>query len=124
MPNTVIILPQSDDRTLCLRFEGAVTKKDHADNLITPMRAMIEKHGEYNLLIWFSDTYRGYEQDAADQSFQTIRELGRFARRIAYINPSARKIFQTNIIRVLLGKDVRNFSPEQIDEAVAWLKEK
>lgn len=119
---SVVIMPQSDDCTLCLSFVGAVTKQDHWDNLVVPMRAMVEKHGYYNLLIDFSESFKGYEPDAAEQSFKTINDLGKFSRRIAYVNPSARKMFQTNMTRVLLGKDVRNFDAHELDEAIAWVK--
>lgn len=122
MAGSVVRLPESNDDTLCLRFDGAVTKKDHYDELVVPMRAMVQKHGYYNLLIFFSPTYKGYEPDAAEQSFNTINELGKFARRIAYVNPTARKIFQTNLTRILLGKDVRNFDTSDYAAAVAWLK--
>ena len=119
---SVVILPQSDEHTLCLSFVGAVTKQDHWDNLVVPMRAMVEKHGYYNLLIDFSESFKGYEPDAAEQSFKTINNLGKFSRRIAYVNPSARKMFQTNMTRVLLGKDVRNFDAHELDEAITWVK--
>lgn len=122
MTGTVTILPETDEFTLCLRFEGAITKKDHYDGLVVPMRAMVEKNGYYNLVIFFSPTYQGYEPDAAEQSFNSINELGRFSRRIAYVNPSVRKMFQTNLTRVLLGKEVRNFASEDMAEAVAWAK--
>jgi hypothetical protein len=120
---SVITLPETDAQTLCLRFTGAVTKKDHYDYLVVPMRAIIEKYGYYNLVLVFDPTYQGYTPDAAEQSFNTINELGKFSRRIAYVNPSPRKMFQTSLTRILLGKDVRNFSTEELAEAIAWAKE-
>jgi len=120
--SSVTILPESDDFTLCLRFDGAVTKQDHYDNLVVPMRAMIEKHGYYNLLIFHAQTYQGYEPDAAEQSFNSINEMGKYARRIAYVNPTARKLFQTNLTRVLLGKEVKNFDTAELEAAIMWVK--
>lgn len=120
---SVITLPETDTHTLCLRFDGAVTKKDHYDHLVVPMRAMVQKYGYYNLVLIYAPTFKGYQPDAAEQSFNSINELGKFSRRIAYVNPSPRKMFQTNLTRILLGKDVRNFGTEDVAKAISWAKE-
>lgn len=123
MPDTVTILPETDDTTLCLTFSGAVTKEDHYNNLVVPMRAMIERHGYYNLAIHYTTDFKGFHPDAADQSFNSIREMGHYARRIAYINPTERKLFQTNLTRTLLGEsEVRNFEDHERAAAIAWAK--
>jgi hypothetical protein len=122
MSDTVIILPETDEHTLCLRFQGVVSKKDHYENLVVPMRSRVERYGYYNLVIFFSPGFSGYDPDAAAQSFHSINDLGKYARRIAYVNPSARKMFQTNLTRVLLGKDVRNFNSESLAEAIEWAR--
>ncbi|MBU0800644.1 MAG: STAS/SEC14 domain-containing protein [Alphaproteobacteria bacterium] len=122
MGSTVIIMPESDDTTLCLAFTGGVTKEDHYNNLVLPMKERIEKFGYYNLLIWHKDDFNGYEPDAADQSFVSIRDLGPYARRIAYVNPSERKLFQTTLMRVKLGHEVKNFDTKDLAEAIAWAK--
>ena len=119
---SIVTLPETDSHTLCLRFQGVVTKKDHYDHLVVPMRAIVQQHGYYNLVLVFAPGFRGYQPDAAEQSFNSINELGRFSRRIAYVNPSPRKMFQTSLTRILLGKDVKNFSTEELAEAIAWAK--
>jgi hypothetical protein len=123
MSNTVIILPETDDKTLCLAFTGAVTKADHYNNLVVPMTARIEQYGYYNLVIWYKDDFTGYMPEAADQSFISIRELGPHAHRIAYVNPTERKLFQTNLMRAKLGHEVKNFDTADLAAAIAWAKE-
>lgn len=124
MPETVIILPQTDDRTLCLRYTGAVTKQEHYDGMVVPGLAIINRHGMYNLVIEYADDYKGFLTDAADQSFRLIRDWGKYGRRIAYVNPSPRKVFMTKLAMILFGNTtIRYFSAGQLDEAIAWAKE-
>lgn len=124
MPGTVIILPQTDEQTLCLRYTGVVTKQDHYDGMVVPGLAIIERNGYYNLLIEYGPDFKGFLPDAADQSFRLIRDWGKYGRRIAYINPSPRRMFMTKIVAILLGNSaIRNFSSDEFDEAVAWVKE-
>ena len=122
MGSSVITLPETDEYTLCLRFTGVVMRQDHYDGLVAPMRAMIEKHGGYNLVIHYAPDFAGWAPDAADQSFQSINEMGRAAGRIAYVNPPERKLFQTKLTRTLLGADVRNFENDELAAAIAWAK--
>ena len=123
MPDTVIILPQTDDRTLCLRYTGAVTKQDHYDGMVVPGLAIIERHGAYNLVIEYAPDYKGFRPDAADQSLRLIRDWGKYGRRIAYVNPSPRKMFMVKLARILFGKtEIRYFSTGELDAAIAWAK--
>jgi len=123
MPGSVIILPQTDDHTLCLRFTGVVTKEDHYQGMVAPGVAIIERQGVYNLVIEYAPDYKGFLTDAADQSFRLIRDWGTYGRRIAYVNPSARKIFMTKLASILFGKaTIRYFPAGKLDAAIAWAK--
>lgn len=123
MPGTVIILPQTDDCTLCLRFTGVVTKQDHYDGMVVPGMAIIERNGFYNLLIEYAPDYKGLTRDAADQRFRLINDWGKYGQRVAYVNPSPRLVFMTKLARVLLGRaDVRFFGTDELDDAIAWAK--
>lgn len=123
MPDSLIILPETDDKTLCLAMKGAVTRADHYERLVQPMRDMIEKYGYYNLVLVYRDDFTGYEPDAAEQSFQTISQLGNYARRIAFVNPTQRKILQTTLLRAQLGQEVMNFNSDELADAIAWAKQ-
>jgi hypothetical protein len=119
---SVILMPESDDRTVCVTFRGIVTLADHRANLFDQMQARIEKYGYYNLVLYFHPDFRGYTPEAADSGFRGIRDMGRSARRIAYVNPTPRKLFQTQMTRALLCEEVRNFDAEELAEAIAWAK--
>lgn len=120
--SSITILPQSDEYTLCLLLRGVITRADHQANLAAPMRERIEKNGYYNLVLIYDPDFEGYTPDGADSSFQSIKEMGLKARRIAYVNPTARKLFQTKITRNMLGGDVRNFEKDDVEKAIAWAK--
>lgn len=121
--SSVIILPETAGDFLCLAFTGVVTREDHLNGLVNPMKGLIQKYGQYCLLIHFRPDYKGYAPDAADQSFIAIREMGPFARRIGYVNPTERKLFQTQIMRGKLGQEVRNFDNEDLAAAIRWARD-
>lgn len=122
MKKTVLILPQSDDDTLCITVRGRVTLDDHTHGLRKQLEERIKRVGYYNLVMFYAPDFAGWEADAAAQSFTSIYELGRYARRIAFVNPPDSKIFQTKISRPLLSGEVEIFRLEDLDNAISWAK--
>lgn len=123
MANSIIILPETDDETLCLAMRGVITKADHSAFMVEPLRERIEKHGFYNLVLVYEDDFEGYQPAAAQQSFNTISDLGPYARRIAFVNPTTRKLFQNNLMRVKLGQEIKNFNRDERAAAISWAKQ-
>lgn len=123
MEPSVITLPESDDKTLCLAFTGIVTKDDHYNHLVRPMQDAIARHGYFNLVLWYKDDFKGLSPAAAGQSFISIADLGKYAHRLAYVNPTARKLFQNTLMRGQMGQATRNFNESELAEAIAWAKQ-
>lgn len=122
MTQTVIILKESDDRTLCLKFSGLVTRADHQTYLRHELEKIIARHGEYNLLILHDEDFRGWEPGAAESSLRSIIDFAGQSRRIAYVNPPEKKVLQTKLSQPLFNGEVKMFDRADYDAAVTWVK--
>ncbi len=120
---TVVPLPESRDDILAVSMHGRIVLADYVPNFYNPMAAIVKKHGHFRLLVHYATDFGGWGKDAADLSFQSIYEYGRFARKIAYINPPEKKMFQVKLTGNLLSGDVRIFDKSQRDEALSWIRE-
>lgn len=120
--STVIVLPETEADTLCVRFTGLIRREDHRRTLYTRLEALMEAYGSYNLLIEYGPDYIGWEQDAADISLRSIMAFGPHARRIAYVNPTEKKILQTKLTASLFSGEIRLFEKDEYPQAVVWVR--
>jgi hypothetical protein len=120
--STVLLLPQTDDHTVCVELKGLVRAEDHLKNLRQQLEKRIAKYGWYNLLIVFGPEFEGWEPEAADISFKSIIDLGQKAHKLAYVNPSEKKVLQHKLSGDLFGGEVRFFNADARGEAVEWVK--
>lgn len=120
--STVIVLPETDEHTLCVELNGWVLREDHKRNLRGNLEKIIEKNGWYNLLINYNPAFRGWEEDAADLSLQSIIEFGKLACRRAYVNPPKKAFYRNKMGESLFGGDVHYFNSDQFQEALDWVK--
>lgn len=121
LDRTVVILPETDEHTLCVRFTGLIRKEDHKLNLRDRLAAMVEKDGWYSMLIEYKD-FVGWEHDAADISLRSIMDFGKFARRLAYVNPPEKKVMQTKLTAPLFGGEMQFFDEGDFDAALEWVR--
>lgn len=118
----VVVLPQTDESTLCVTLRGVVSLKSYEECFYKPLKAIMEKGDQFNLLINYDQSYEGWSREAAELSFQSIIDFGGWARKLAYVNPPDSKRFQVNVTRPLLGGEVRFFENSELDEAIKWVK--
>ena len=119
---TVVVLPETNNHTLCLEFTGLIRAEDHRRNLQSNLQKMINRDGWFNMLIHYSPDFRGFEKDAASTSMQSIIDQGKYARRLAYVNPPEKKILQNKLAAPLFTGEIRYFGPDDMDEALEWVK--
>ena len=119
---SVIIRPESDKHTLCVEMTGLISRQDHYDYIVLPLAAMVKKDGWYNFLIYYSPSFKGWEQAAAEQSMQSVADFGEYARRLAYVNPPEKIILRNKLSAPLLGGEIRYFDTDKLQEAVEWVK--
>lgn len=120
--STVIILPESDEKTLCVELAGTIRRADHERVIRKGLFERFEKNGSYNLMAYFGPDFKGWEPDAADISMQTIVEIGRHAHRLAFVNPPEKKVMQSKLTPHLFGGELRHFADDDLKEAITWVK--
>ena len=118
----VVILPESDDHTLCLRLNGVISVEDFIENIQTPLTSRVDNGGNYNLMIHYDSDFQGWEKEAAQMSFQSIIDYGLEARKLAYVNAPDSKLLQVKMARPLLGGEIRFFDQDEFNEAIEWVK--
>jgi hypothetical protein len=120
--SNIVILPESDERTLCVSLRGVVALEEYEEFLYKPLQEVAAKDRKYGLLIHYAKGYKGCSREAADKSFKSIIEYGKNARKLAYVNPPESKIFQVKMAKPLLGGEIRFFEDSELDEALQWVK--
>jgi len=116
------IMAESDDRVLCVKVHKPISKEGYNENFINRLRTMTERHGEIRLLVYFAD-FKGWEPEAALDDMAAALQLGSKFRKLALVNPPEKNIMQFKFKRPLFAGEARFFGAEDLDEAIAWVKE-
>lgn len=120
--NGVVVLPETDDLTICVQYRGIITKDNYRSTLTPLIEDRIAKKGAFRILVEYRD-FRGWEIDAADDNMSDISHYGRYAEKFAYIDPPEHKILMMKFMDPVLGGKIRFFAGGQYGEAVRWIKE-
>lgn len=119
--SSVVMMPESDTRTLCVQLVGTVTKGDYDANFYKPLQKFVDAETPFGLLIDYTH-YKGWHEDAAARSFESIIDHGKFARRMAYVAAPDSKVTQIKVAKPLLGGEVKFFKADELAKAVQWVK--
>jgi hypothetical protein len=120
---TVNIMPQSTETALFLRLTGLVTLEDYMDYFVAPAKAVVERNGWYNLLVYFDKDFVGWSPEAAEISFRYLMEYCPKARKLAYVNPSdSRTLLMKMLEPVMKTADMRFFELDELEKAVDWMQ--
>ena len=118
----IVVLPESDEKTLCVTLKGVVTLDDYKKRFYDRLKTIHEKNGGYNLLINYDESHKGWDKEAAEMSFQSIIDVGKDAKKLAYVNAPDSKMLQVKISRPILGGEIRFFEKDELDKAIKWIK--
>jgi hypothetical protein len=119
---SITIMPESDNRTLCVSLTGLIERGDYEECFFKPLQELVNNGIKFGLLIYYSKGYKGWTTEAADLSFQSIIAHGKHARKLAYVNPPESKIFQVKMAAPLLSGEVHYFEDKDLSEAIKWVK--
>ena len=123
MEKTILLLPETDDRTLCLEMRGNIALRDFQDSFEAPLRAIIARQGSYNIFAVYTDDNARWQEDAAHYSFRFYNEIGPLRHRVAFVNaPDSRHLITKILQPVIINGEARFFDPDQRDEALTWVK--
>jgi hypothetical protein len=117
-----IVMPETDDRVLCMRVEKPISAEGYSENFAPRVRAMIKKHGGIRLLVHYK-TYKGWEAEAALMEMGGVAEFGSKVIKFALVNPPKREILRYNVHKPLINGEARVFEDSELDDAISWVKE-
>jgi hypothetical protein len=120
---SVVILPDSNETTLCLQLHSHVTAEDFDQYCHQEIKKRVEANGYFNMIVHYDSDYEGWEPDAADLNLRSIMELGSKPHKLAYVNPSKRKIMLMKMAEPILKGEIRYFEEGQYQDALKWIKE-
>ncbi|NCC22653.1 MAG: STAS/SEC14 domain-containing protein [Alphaproteobacteria bacterium] len=118
---SVVLLPESEGCLVCARYRGRIRKVDF-DLLHNKIEAVYREAGCVRLFVVFDESFTGWEPDAAESNLLSITTYAPKIERIAYVNPSAQKIFQLKLQRPMFKGLVRFFNETEYQEALDWVR--
>ena len=92
------------------------------DYFDTPLKAIANKNGWYNLYIVHDENFKGWSAEAADLSFRCISEYSPKSRRLAYVNAPDARMLMMRMLSPLMTAEVRFFDTEEQEDAKAWMQ--
>ncbi len=119
---SVLVMSETEGKTLCLRNSGLVTAEDHKKYLRENVATLVQKFGTFNMLIVYDDDYQGYTPDAADSSIRAMLDYGAFVQKLAYVNPPETRIKLHKMLPDIFSGEVRFFDKDSLSTALTWVK--
>jgi hypothetical protein len=116
------IMPETDDRTLCIRITKPISPEGLQGNFIPRLDSMLDTHSEIRLLIHYAD-YKGWEEAATREDGVIILKYGPKIRKIAYVSPPKKEMFKLKINRALIAGEMEFFDNDDLRQALKWVKE-
>ena len=123
MSETITILPETHEATLCLRLTGMVTPEDFTKNFGDRVQQIAEKYDRYNLFVLYDENFEGWSREAADLSFKNISQFSPKAQRLAYVNAPGSRILMMKMLQPIMNAEVRYFDLHEKEQAMAWIME-
>lgn len=124
MTQTVFILPESNETTLCVRYTGMVDAENYNTYHYHQLLKRYDRQGWFNMVVHYDDGFQGWTPDGAEANFKSMCEMGSKARKLAYVNPRERKVLLMKMLAgYFMGGEIRYYESNQYDEAVKWASE-
>lgn len=119
---TVFILPESNEDTICVRYTGTVSADDFDRYHHQELVRRAQERGFFNMVVLYDSEYEGWEGDAAAANLRSIISLTDKARKLAYVNPKKRKVFLMSMVSdLLVNAEIRYFDEGEYQQAVEWV---
>ncbi len=116
-----VIMPQTDDRTLCIQIERTISSEGYEENFLPRINKMVAEYGEIRVLIYYKK-FQGWEEEAAKNDMETTARFGRKIVKMALVNPPEKVMFKSAIKKPILAGEVKSFDEEDLNKAIEWVK--
>ena len=113
---------EADGNILKMVITKPITAEGYNENFLTLFKSIIAEYGKVRTLIHYKD-FKGWEQEATFDDLKAIAEYGKYLERYAFINPPQKEVLKAQLSKDLLPGEMRIFTEDQYDEAMAWLRE-
>jgi hypothetical protein len=118
----ITVLPESAGNILVLRAVGKLTDQDYKDVLIPRLDSIIREHGTAQLLLDMGDDFHGWEAEALwDDTHFGLAHRNDF-QKMGVIGGPRWVEWGLKLAAVVVGGEIRSFSPGEREEALDWIK--
>ena len=114
------VMPGCSDKTLYIKVTKPITVKGYKENFLPRVHEIIDKYGEFRLLIHF-ESFKGWEPEAAREDMETFVKLSGDFSKIALVNPPETEVFRRQIKKGAQKGEVRFFNQEDLEKAKEWV---
>ncbi|MBU4567163.1 MAG: STAS/SEC14 domain-containing protein [Desulfarculus sp.] len=115
------LMPQSTEAAVAVQARGKLTDTDYQQVLIPRLREMIAKQGKARFMLVMGPEFRGWEAKGAwDDAAFGFKHRKDFAK-LALVGAPKWVKWSMDVSQHLMSGEVKNFSPEQEDQAWEWV---
>jgi len=122
MPDTMKLLPETDETVVCTVSSGLVEAEDFVNIFEKPFRERVAKYGFCNAYVKFDKDFLGWTPEGAETSFKCITDIAHLVRKVAYVNAPDSRHLLTSMLQPLGSAEVRFYDLGQEEEALSWIK--
>jgi len=116
------VLPESKENILVLRAVAKLTDQDYKDVLIPRLESIIRDHGKARLLLDMGNDFHGWEAAALwDDARFGFAHRNDFEK-MGVIGGPRWVEWGLKLAAMVVGGEVRSFSPGEREEALNWIK--
>lgn len=116
------LMPESGGSVLCYEITKPISVAGYEENFLKLARQIVKDKGELRVLNYYNP-YQGWEEDAAELDIIAHVDLGRYVRKLAFVNAPEKEIMARLIKRPLTSAELRFFTKDQLPDALKWIKE-
>ena len=124
MTETITVLPQSNERSLCVRLSGMIDSAEYLEKFASAVERMAATNKDFDLLVFYDEQFKGWSREAADLSFKNFSQFSPKARRLAYVNAPQARVLMMKMMQPITEADVRYFERDELDDALSWIRER
>jgi len=118
----VVIDSDTSNNIIVATYKNVIKKEDF-QVFYDLLEKAHNQFGDIRVLVYFDDSFKGWEKDAAELNFKSVSEYVKHATHLAYVNPDPHKMLQMKIASPLVKGELRFFNTEDYEKALNWIKE-
>lgn len=115
------LMPESEGPTLCYEISKPISVEGYEENFLIPARGLIAKYGEIRILNYFTSPIV-WEEQAAIMDIGAHLEMGKYLKKIAFVNAPEKEIMARLIRTKLTSAEMRFFATAELKDAILWVK--